>query len=349
MFLFHNLSHMKAEEWFGDFARGSALGTGMLPGVSAGTVGIIVNIYDKLINAINGLLKPKNFWKSVWTLLPIGAGALISTLLVMLFWNFVAYPRFPFIIVGALAGFVLGAMPVLTAELKAGFLRWDDILRIFAGFVVAAGIGLAAYLAAAGIIPIDLDFYDEVAHPFEHAWILIVVALAGFLSAISCLVPGISGAMLLFILGLYNPIVGIFFNRYDEAGNVLQPSIFHETSRLGGGVVVVLVLLAGMLIGFFVVSKLMKSLLANHRHGTFTVIIGFVLGSVVSMFLNNDMYAVYRTYPTNAWWQYLLGAVALIGVGTATFLIVRHRQKIAAEAKSLEPAPEETKEDKPQE
>ena len=41
---------MKVKDWFLDFGRGAALGTGILPGVSVGTVGIIVNVYDKLLN-----------------------------------------------------------------------------------------------------------------------------------------------------------------------------------------------------------------------------------------------------------------------------------------------------------
>ena len=52
---------MKVKDWFLDFGRGAALGTGILPGVSVGTVGIIVNVYDKLLNSISGLLK--KFWE----------------------------------------------------------------------------------------------------------------------------------------------------------------------------------------------------------------------------------------------------------------------------------------------
>ncbi|MCR5348809.1 MAG: DUF368 domain-containing protein [Bacilli bacterium] len=337
---------MKAKEWFSDFARGSALGTGMLPGVSAGTVGIIVNVYDKMINAINGLLKPKTFWKSLLTLLPIGIGCVLATLIILLFWSAVAYPRFPFIVIAALAGFVLGAMPVLTAELNEGKLSWADYLRILSGFIVAASIGIVAYLAAAHIIPFDMDFAEEIDAPFQSPWIFALVGFAGFLSAISCLVPGISGAMLLFILGLYNPIVDMFISRYNGAGELIHASIFRDTSKLGGGALITLCLLAGMLIGFFIVSKLMETLLKKHRHGTFTVIIGFVLGSVVSMFLNNDMYSVYKTYPTNAWWQYVFGGVACVGVGLATFFLIRSRQRAQKEllAAKTEEAPESTEE-----
>ena len=44
---------MTAKDWFMDFARGTALGVGMLPGASAGTIGIIVNVYDKLIGGLS--------------------------------------------------------------------------------------------------------------------------------------------------------------------------------------------------------------------------------------------------------------------------------------------------------
>ena len=319
---------MNTKEWFGDFARGASLGTGMLPGVSVGTVGIIVNVYDKLIGAIDGLRKKQTFVSSLLALIPIAIGCLISVFLIMLFWKKVAYIYFPFIVIAALAGFVLGALPIMISELKGEKLRFADFLRMFIGFLVAAGIGISAYLSAAGILPINMNFAGPIDDPFHNIWILIIVLIVGFFAAVSCLVPGISGSMIMFIFGLYNPILNLFFNEKDPVtGDVIHQSIFHDTSKLGGGLVVIAVLLLGMLIGFLATSKLMKNLLANHRRGTFGVIVGFVVGSVVSMFLNNDMYIVYHTERLMTWYQFVIGGALFVLVFIGTFVLVNRAQK----------------------
>ena len=317
---------MKAKEWFTDFAKGTSLGTGILPGVSVGTVGIIVNIYDKLLSSIDGLRKKETFLKSLLALIPIGTGCLAATFVILLFWQKLAEPNFPFVIVAALAGFVIGALPILLAELKGKWISVGDALRILGGFVFASGIGICAYLAAAGIIRLDLDFTDEVDNPFANPWIFGLVFLVGFFSAVSCIVPGISGAMVLFIFGLYNPIINLFFSTKKD-GEITHHSIFSDPSKLGPGLLIIAVLLVGMLIGFLITSKFMKDLLAKHRRGTFGVVIGFVLGSIVSMFFNNDMYWVY-IYTTNvAPYQYALGAVLGVLVCVGTFFLVRYAQK----------------------
>lgn len=314
---------MKAKEWFSDFARGTTLGAGILPGVSVGTVGIIVNVYDKLLATIDGLRKKNNFVRSFLALLPIALGCILSAVVLMVFWKKVAYPYFPFIVIAALAGFVLGALPIITDEFRGKPMKWSDFGRTCIGFAIAAGIGILAYLSAAGVLPIDLSFQAAVDDPFHNAWIFFLVALVGFFAAVSCLIPGISGSMILFIFGLYNPIVGLFISDRAPDGTIIHPSIFHDTSLLGSGLLVILALLFGILIGFFAVSKFMKGMLANHRWGTYGVILGFVLGSVVSMFVNNDMYYVYHRDPAFEPWHFIVGGITLTAVFALTFFLLR--------------------------
>ena len=314
---------MNTKQWFSDFARGASLGTGILPGVSVGTVGIIVNVYDKLLGAIDGLRRKKTFWNSLLALLPIAIGCILAVVVILLFWHKVAYPHFPFPMIAVLAGFVLGALPIMIQEIRGEKVGFAYILRMGIGFIIAAGIGILAYLSAAGILPLNMNFAGPIDDPFHNVWIFIIVLVVGFFAAVSCLVPGISGSMVMFIFGLYNPIVNLFLSQRDAEGNIIHASIFHETSRLGGGLAIIGVLLVGMLIGFLATSKLMKSLLENHRKGTFTVIVGFVLGSVVSMFFNNDMYGVYNNPSLNVPLQYILGGVLFLVALILTFLLVR--------------------------
>lgn len=335
---------MKAKEWFGLAARGTALGTGILPGVSAGTVGIVVDVYDDLLDGIDGLRKKKTFWHSIGKLLPIGVGCIAATLLLMLFWNYLARVFFPFIMVAALAGFVIGALPVITDELKDRKVDKWDILRIAIGFLIAAAIGITAYVLCYlwwnDVIQWLPDFEAEVYEPFSSPWILVLIGIVGFLSAASCLVPGISGAMILFIFGLYDPILNIFFSSRTDTGDILVPSVFHDTGRIPGAIVVVLVLLVGMIAGFLVISHTLKKLLVTKRHQTFSVVLGFILGSVVSMFFNQEMFWIYHDPTVNQWWQFVIGGIAFVGVAIGTYFLIkfagrRNKKTEAVETESI--------------
>jgi uncharacterized membrane protein len=92
---------------------------------------------------------------------------------------------------------------------------------------------------------------------------------------------------------------------------------------------IILVLLIGIFVGLIAVSKAMKSLLENRRRGTFGVVLGFVLGSLVSMFVNNDMHGVYVSPHTNQWWQFVAGAVLFLGVAALTFFAIKKAEKRA--------------------
>ncbi len=305
---------MATKEKLLDAAKGAALGTGILPGVSVGTVGLIVNVYDKLIDAIDGLRH--RFGKAFLTLLPIALGCIVSAIALLFFWQKVGSVYFPFPLIAALAGFVVAGIPVLTDELKGSPWTAKDTLRVLLGFVLAASIGVFSYLSAAGVLP-NLDLQAAFDSPYENAWVFPLVLVVGAIAAIACLVPGISGSMVLFIFGLYQPVVNLYIS------TPTHPSIFHDSARLVPGLLLTLVLLVGVIAGLLATSKAMKSLIANHHKGTFTVVLGFVLGSLVSMFVNNQMYAVYASEGTNAWWQFLVGALLFVGVAVGGYFLLR--------------------------
>ncbi len=292
---------MSAKEWFGDLARGSALGLGMVPGVSAGTVGIVVNVYDKLIGGISGLRKA--FWKSVKTLLPIGIGAVLASLIV-LFLVHKTFDYAPVLIISLFAGLTIGSIPLLYDNVKEDGFNARSIALMVAGFVVAASIGILSAIS-------KLYWNFDLNSVFIEApwWLYILLFVAGFITAIACIVPGISGSMILFILGLYNPIL----NMYSLSG---ADSIFNNHDRILPVIGLTFVLALGILVGFVAASTMMKTLIEKHKVVTFDLVIGFVSGSVVSMFANQSMIAdskvwVYSPDITKPW-MYAIAAVLLV-------------------------------------
>lgn len=303
---------MKAKDFFIDLAKGASLGTGLLPGVSAGTVGLIVNIYDKLISGINDL--KKHFLQALLTLLPIGIGWVASGIILLyvqhLAWNYV-----PFLIVSICTGFLIGGIPTIYKESGIEKIKAKDGTRMAIGFVIAALIGVFSVFS---YVFNWFSFEEAFIDPNQNWWVYIVITLVGFIAAAACIIPGISGAMILFIFGLYQPVLDIYF------GN---NSIIHNSSRLTSGLLLTLCLIIGIIVGFLAVSKAMKSLLEKHKRGTYGYVLGFVSGSIVAMFINNQIWPSYSNKNTSQWWQYLIGVIALIAIAFITLLLIKLSNK----------------------
>ncbi len=303
---------MSAKDWFLDLARGSALGLGMVPGVSAGTVGIVVNVYDKMIGGIAGLRK--EFWKSLKTLLPIGIGALVASLIVLLLVH-KTFDYAPVMIISLFAGLTIGSIPLLYDNVKDDGFNFKSVSLMVAGFVVASGIGVISALS-------KLYWNFDLNEIFIEApwWLYLILLVAGIVAAAACIIPGISGSMILFIFGLYTPILDMF--------SLSKPnSIFNDHSRIMPIIGLTVFLIIGVIIGFILASSLMKSLLAKHKISTFDVVIGFVAGSVVSMFVNQNMITdeniwVYSPEVTKIW-MYPIAGVLLIGGFFACLLLTK--------------------------
>jgi uncharacterized membrane protein len=91
-------------------------------------------------------------------------------------------------------------------------------------------------------------------------------------------------------------------------------------------------LIIGALAGLVLVSKAMKKLLAEKRVPTFQVVLGFILGSIVSMFVNQNVIKDDKTwiYQHTSTTEYIVGAVLFILATIAFFILTNHPQKNTA-------------------
>jgi len=303
---------MNAKRFFAQFGRGCSMGLGMVPGVSAGTLAVIVGIYDELIDALSSLRK--EFKRSFVRLLPIVLGILIASALVLLGVHFF-YSKAEFIICCVFAGFVLGTIPLIAN--KVGFKNetGKKIIGIVIGFIVAAGIGALSVISK---LYWGLDF--SAAFIEGRWWTYLACLVAGFIAAAACIVPGISGAMILFIFGLYNPCVGIY------AG---ADSMFHNHDRILSGLGLTAAILVGGLLGIILTAKGMRRLMEKRREITFSVVFGFVLGSIVSIFCNQSLLndANEWAYSRTPTWAYIVGSILFVGVAVGFYFVSRYATK----------------------
>ena len=308
---------MKIKNWFLDVLKGGSLGLGMIPGVSAGTMALIVGIYNRLIGGIANL--KKEFKKSFFS------GAVMAAVICMLGVNY-GLDYAPFAIISLFAGLIIGSLPVITKEIKGVKISVKSVTIIAIGAVFAAGIGVLSAVA-------KLNNWGnfEAAFIAGEWWTYIGVFVAGFIAAMACIIPGISGAMLLFVAGLYDPCVHIF---------VGENSILHNSSRLVSGIFLTLSLLLGIVAGFILTSKLMKSLLAKHHDGTYLAVFGFILGSLVSMYVNQSMIndSLVWKYTLVPVWEWVVGIALLIGFAVLFFFL----SKLALNKQANDSKKEET-------
>jgi putative membrane protein len=145
-----------------------------------------------------------------------------------------------------------------------------------------------------------------------------LLLLVGIIGSAAMVIPGISGSMLLLILGYYNPIVKIITEHFLLGKDVASSLLVLGTTGLG------------IAVGFYFISLLMKQLLIKCPHGTYLAIIGFILGSVPSIFVSTAKEAgiTLATLKSSPW--HLIFSVLLLAVGvfaSYSIVILSRKQK----------------------
>lgn len=258
---------MKVKEFFKNLLGGAAIGVAMIiPGVSGGTVAVLLNIYDKLINALGNITK--NFKEKILFLIPVLLGMALA-FAAMYFPLKYALKYAPFPTVMLFAGLMVGSFPKLFKDSKAFGFKKCNLYSILLPFAVIIGICILKFFVYAGEADLSASM------PIWGYFAIIGVAMLG---SCALVVPGVSGSMLLMILGYYTPVLGLI--------SMLTSNFWHAA--------LVLVLFAlGLVIGFFSIAKLMKFFLNRFPRGTRWAIIGFVSGSIPALFIVQD----YAAFP----------------------------------------------------
>jgi putative membrane protein len=232
------------------FLKGMAMGVAdSVPGVSGGTIAVISGIYEALINALKQChplaLKtlwqqgPRAFWQQIHGsfLLTLLSGILLSlvlmanTVLYLLDQHFVLVMAF-------FMGLVLASCWLLRAE--AG--RWS----VFKVLLFAIGFVLTALTA--------------VLNPMAGSTALPYIFISGMIAICAMILPGISGAFLLLLLGVYEYVLGALRNAEVD---------------------VILVFGLGCAIGLLSFAHLLSWTFRHYREQSYAFIIGMLAASLI--------------------------------------------------------------------
>ena len=250
-----------------NFLNGSVYGmTLIIPGVSATLFAIILKFYDEIINAVNHFREDyrKNARYLGVFLLGIAAGTVVfSSVMIFLLENF-SFPTMLFF-----TGLLVGIVPLITAKA-----RGSNAAGIPPRKIVLAVLSLAALVA------LSRAMTQTVANPAEaiaavSVSLVLYILVAGIINGATLVIPGLSGAFILLIMGLYPLIIhavssiGEFFL---DMGNM---------SLLRNSAIVLLPFGGGALVGFLAMARLMEKLLRDFNEDVYAVILGLLLGSVI--------------------------------------------------------------------
>ena len=279
-------------QWILDILRGVVMGvSNIIPGVSGGTMAVSMGIYDRIIYAANNIFK--QFRKSIRELLPILIGvliglfafaALIGTLLGTKS-DEIPLTRLPTNF--AFIGLILGGLPAIYKRVNMRSAKIPGLIL----FLV--------FLALVVVLPL---LNPPEARTVDHSFgtILLMIPL-GAIASSTMVIPGVSGSMIMMLLGYYSSII--------NAMNDLRGGDWSSLAIL-------LPYAIGLLVGIVVIAKLMNYLLKKHAALTFCAIFGLVIGSPVTLLMQNR-----ECFPLASAGNWIASIVCLlIGFAVAWFM-----------------------------
>ena len=239
--------------------KGALIGVAnIIPGVSGGTMAISLGLYEKIISIIADF--KRNIRKNILFLLPIILGAAISLMFFSHVINF-ALEKYEVITIFVFAGLIIGGIPIVYKKIEKK-MSYKSIIPFVLVMILA--ISLSFIKTGGEVSFLNMGF-------MQYVFLIIV----GIIAAITMVVPGISGSLILMLIGYYKPIIQVV-KELTSFQNILSNLLI--VSLVG----------IGVLIGILSSAKLIKKSLAKYKNQTYSAILGFVISSIALMFLSID-------------------------------------------------------------
>ena len=249
---------------------GIAIGmANVIPGVSGSTMAVVFNIYDRFVNAIT--LNIKKLIENRRFVIPVVGGMalgvlLFSKLITVLYENFPVQTDYFF------TGLIIGSIPMLFSFMTKKQDGQKFTAKKTISVVICALAGFAV-LIGFGLLGSDVDTAKEMSKSLPQ-WtfpLALHIFAAGFVGAIAMIIPGISGSLLMLIMGVY-PIVMKSIPALFVPSQTLRAFFLLLPNGIG--------VLAGLLCGAWIV----KTFLRIAPNQTYAVIFGLIAGSAIQLF-----------------------------------------------------------------
>ena len=270
-----------------EMGRGLLIGVaGIVPGVSGGTLAVSMGVYDQIIGAVTHLFgKPG---ESIRILFPYGAG-MLAGIGGLAFVIETLFGSFPFATSMAFLGLILGGIPALLRRAdfrKNGLKKYMTAVTVFCLMTVVA-------IAEGGDGTVKELVFDSAAKR------LLTMGCVGMVASVTMVVPGVSGTMLLMMMGYYQPVLHAF--------NLVQTGVLTgDWQTVLAQQEILLPFTLGLVAGIFLCAKTMETLLNRWEAMVYAAVTGLVASSPVVILWGISMGEVETG-------QRLLGVLLLAG------------------------------------
>jgi len=250
-----------------DILKGAVIGVAnIIPGVSGGTMAVSMGIYDKLIHSVTHIFK--EFKQSIKFLLPIAIGVVValiglSFVIEAAFENFPAQTNLLFI------GLIVGGLPAITKKVKGE--------KIKPAYLVAAVVFFAVVVGMAAIGEQEGKAADLT---FNLVNVLKLFGV-GVIASATMVIPGVSGSMMLMLMGYYQPIIETISTFFKALVAFDIPVLLQCC-----GVLVPMGL--GIVVGIIVIAKVVEFVFEKFPMYAYWAIIGLIIASPFGIVLMSE-------------------------------------------------------------
>lgn len=248
--------------------RGVVIGiANIIPGVSGGTMAVAMGIYDKLIYALTHIFS--EFKKSMKLILPILIGAAIALIgvariLGKMFEVIPVQTNFLFI------GLIVGGLPFILRKVKGQKVSAGNIIAFVLFFALVVGMAVLGEreggAVALTVTPVSM----------------VKMFFVGVIASATMVIPGVSGSMILMLMGYYTPIL-------ENINLFVNAVIAFDMPAILNGVGIFAPLGIGIIIGIFAIAKLIEIVFAKWPLLAYYAIIGLIVASPISIILMSDL------------------------------------------------------------
>ncbi|MAO22699.1 MAG: hypothetical protein CMJ35_13205 [Phycisphaerae bacterium] len=234
----------------------------LVPGISGGTMLVACGIYTLFIDAVSDATRFRFNRRMLLVLgcVIVGAGLAIGGLASLIHFALVHHRWIMFSI---FIGLTLGGVPILWAMAKP--VKRDTWMGFVVGVIIMGGLVIAQEMGGSG---------GGLSGPFG-------LIVGGAAAASAMILPGVSGAFLLLLLGMYEPIIGAI---KDTVHALKDGDVSGVIDQMG----VVIPVGIGVLLGVAIVSNALRWVLHHHERVTLGVLLGLIVAAPAGLYPFRD-------------------------------------------------------------
>ena len=234
----------------------------IIPGVSGGTLAMTLGIYEQFISSISHLFSKLK--ENLKFLIPVAIGMVLAIVTLSRVIDY-SFNHFPLPTMLFFVGLVLGGIPMIYSKIKdEKKTKPSNIITFLIPFAIVIFMSVIGMFATGmGEVNLgNLNFFG-----------FVILFLVGMIAAGTMVIPGVSGSLVLMLLGYYYPVLGLIkaITKFENlAHNILVAGVFGM----------------GIIVGIVAISKIIEFLFSKYEKKFYFGVFGFILASAPAIILS---------------------------------------------------------------